>query len=103
MIFPSCQHTASTKAKPDGNLPRPTGWVLCCRDCFERSIRANMMLQSDLKVQVGVQDRLRESLGTIQSLLADIEDMKLSRRTAFIRCGCGRLKELNVDCRGCGV
>lgn len=103
MIFPNCQHTVGTKAKPDGNVPPPTGWIFTCRDDYEHAIRANMMLQKDLAVQVRIQDRLRDTLKTIERLVSDIEDMKMSKRTAFIRCSCGRIKELNIDCRGCGV
>lgn len=94
-IAPICEHG---KDKPAPQL----GWIITCSEDYVAAVRLNLLKYVDAIQAVRLEEELRAARATIQKQAADIEDMKLSRRTAFVRCACGRIKELNLDCRGCG-
>lgn len=93
---PNCEHDRN-------NIAPSTGWILTCRACFENAVRQNLLKYADQTLPHKLEDELKAARAQIQKMASDIEDMKASRRTAFIRCSCGRLKDLNTHCRSCGV
>lgn len=95
-IRPSCNHDRK-------DMPAAAGWIFTCPEDYDAAIRQNIVKYADCLTAERLERDALAARETIQKLTADIEDMKMSRRTAFIRCGCGRMKELNIDCRGCGT
>lgn len=101
MILPNCTHEVPTKSNLDA-VPAPsTGWIFTCLDHFQKAIRANVMLERDLKTQIARADKLHLALLKIQKLESDLNDCTSAPGVAFIRCGCGRLKLQAMYCRGC--
>lgn len=95
-IRPKCDHDRK-------DMPTAQGWVFCCPDCFDASIRMNILKYADCMTAERLDRELKDARAQIQQQASDLEDMKLSRRTAFIRCSCGRLKDLNLPCRACSI
>lgn len=103
LIRPACSHEAPTKGNMGTTPPPLTGWILTCNEDFDAAVRLNLLKYADCLTTLRLETELIEARAEIQQQASDIEDMKLSRRTAFVRCSCGRMRELNVSCRGCGV
>lgn len=96
MIFPICQHNKDAGAAP------ATGWIFTCRPDYEAAVRRNLMHFADPKKAIKLDEELVSARGRIQQLESDIEDIRRTTLKAFVRCICGRLKEVGKMCRLCG-
>ena len=84
MIYP--------RKTPPEQITKSGQWIFCSKAAYETAVKLNLMEQEKELVALRA---------TVQSLESDIHDMKMSRRTAFLRCECGRVREKGMLCRGC--
>ena len=102
MILPVCAHDSPTKGNMGTTPPPLSGWILTCIADYETAVRQNLVAYADAKTAVMLEKELISARGRIQQLEADIQDVRMMTKQAFVRCaGCQRLQEVSKHCRWC--
>jgi len=95
IIAPVCRHD-------EGEKPSGKGWILTCREDYERAVRINLLKYIDAAKAMTFEGELKAARLEIQKLTSDLNDCLSATGITFVRCECGRLKLQKLYCRSCG-